>query len=151
MTSSFIQPVLSLLQKPEDTESEEIAKQVDADIAAASGVPSREDEEITKQVDADIAAAQKPPEELDVFGEKKDTVTKGIEYLQSGIQGMIQSGEEDYPTVNELSKRLQEAGPNKFDTYDKDIVSTLTPKEVEKLLERQPWVYATLTPEQKAE
>ena len=151
MTSSFIQPVLSLLQKPEDTESEEIAKQVDADIAAASGVPSREDEEITKQVDADIAAAQKPPEELDVFGEKKDPVTKGIEYLQSGIQGMIQSGEEDYPTVNELSKRLQEAGPNKFDTYDKDIVSTLTPKEVEKLLERQPWVYATLTPEQKAE
>jgi ribosomal protein S18 acetylase RimI-like enzyme len=150
MTSSFIQPVLSLLQKPEDTESEEIAKQVDADIAAASTL-SKEDEEIERQVDADIAAAQKPPEELDVFGEKKDPLTKGIEYVQSGIEGMIQSGEEDYPIVNELSKRLQEAGPNKFDEYDKDIVSTLNPKEVKKLLERQPWVYATLTPEQKAE
>lgn len=150
MTSSLIQPVLSLLQKPEDTERAEIEKQVDADIAAAS-TPSKEDEEIARQVDADIAAAQKPPEELDVFGEKKDPLTKGIEYVQSGIEGMIQSGEEDYPIVNELSKRLQEAGPNKFDEYDKDIVSTLNPKEVKKLLDRQPWVYATLTPEQKAE
>ena len=147
-------PVLSSLETPSDIEKKEkplsedemLANKVDLDIAEAL----KEHEDVSKQVDADIALIEKPIEK-DAFGEVKDPLTKGIESVQSGISSIIGDDKQESPFVNELSERIRTAGPNKIDQYDKDIISTLNGDEQKDLLERHPWVYPTLTKDQKDE
>lgn len=147
-------PVLSSLETPSDIEKKEkplsedemLANKVDLDIAEAL----KEHEDVSKQVDADIALIEKPIEK-DAFGEVKDPITKGIESVQSGISSIIGDDKQESPFVNELSERIRTAGPNKIDQYDKDIISTLNGEEQKDLLERHPWVYPTLTKDQKDE
>jgi hypothetical protein len=147
-------PVLSSLETPSDIEKKEkplsedeiLANKVDLDIAEAL----KEHEDVSKQVDADISLIEKPIEK-DAFGEVKDPITKGIESVQSGISSIIGDDKQESPFVNELSERIRTAGPNKIDQYDKDIISTLNGEEQKDLLERHPWVYPTLTKDQKDE